>query len=103
MHGGRHVLSHRGVLTTEEWRDGYKQQAMERALRTRRKGTGGAGTATRVAHPALTFRISVFSPLLSVDNAVCGSAGLVPNAADGIIRKQSICCANLYHTVWIIS
>ncbi|NDO53589.1 hypothetical protein FMN12_06760 [Bacteroides acidifaciens] len=35
MHGGRHVLSHRGVLTTEEWRDGYKQQAMERALRTR--------------------------------------------------------------------
>jgi len=22
MHGGRHILSHRGVHTTEEWRDG---------------------------------------------------------------------------------
>lgn len=22
MHGGRHILSHRGVLITEEWRDG---------------------------------------------------------------------------------
>lgn len=32
MHGGRHILSPSGVLTTEEGRDGKKKQAMERAL-----------------------------------------------------------------------
>lgn len=31
----------------------------------------------------------MFSLLLSVDNAVCGSAGLVPNAADGIAPGNS--------------
>ena len=30
---GRHILSHRGVQTTEEWRDGKKKRAMERTLR----------------------------------------------------------------------
>ena len=34
-------------------------------------------------HPALAFRHSVFSRLFIPVKAVCGSAGLAPNAADG--------------------
>lgn len=35
-------------------------------------------------HPALAFRHSVFSRLFIPVKAVCGSAGLAPNAADGL-------------------
>lgn len=34
-------------------------------------------------HPALAFRHSVFSRLFIPVKAVCGSAGVAPNAADG--------------------
>ena len=62
---------------------------MEPALRTRSEGNRRTGAATLVAQPAQAIRHSVFSPLLYVDNAVCGSAGLASNAADGIARKSS--------------
>jgi len=68
---------------------------VERALRTRSEGIDGAGTATPVAQPAQAIRHSVFSPLLFVDNAVCGSAGPVPNAADGI-DPETVFMVNYY-------
>jgi len=60
---------------------------VERALRTRSEGIDGAGTATLVAQPAQAILHLVFSRLLYVDNAVCGSAGLAPNTADGIVPE----------------
>lgn len=62
---------------------------MEPALRTRSEGIDGAGTATPVAQPAQATRHSVFSQLLYVDNAVSGSAGPAPNAADGIVPETA--------------
>ena len=43
-----------------------------------------AGTAKPAEQPAQAIRHSVFSRLFNSGNAVSGSAGLAPNAADGI-------------------
>ena len=71
MHGGRHVLSHRGVLTTEEWRDGYNETG---------NGAGVKNTELQISKsrigeaPAPAFSNSVFSPLSFSGNAVGGRA-----------------------------
>ena len=55
--GRRHItVSARGLLTNREWRNGFQLRKME----------------------------AVFSRLFNSANAVSGSAGLVPNAVEGI-------------------
>ncbi len=65
-----------------EWRNGSNNERWRR-----RKNTEWlidfAGTAKQ---PAQAISHSVFSRLFNSDNAVSGSAGLDPNAADGIAQ-----------------
>ena len=51
-----------------------------------------AGIAKPAEQPAQAIRHSVFRRLLNSGNAVSGSAGLAPNAADGI-AQYSVCLA----------
>lgn len=84
MHGGRHIHSPSGVLTTKEWRDGKKKRAMERALRTRSCRQARAGFAK------LRLRRSATRCLARSQHPAMRSAVEQPpaNAADGIIAQR---------------
>ncbi|MCM1141793.1 MAG: hypothetical protein NC453_24750 [Muribaculum sp.] len=85
--------------STEEWRDGLIKIKWSGQQEHGVAETAKVGYAMSPARPTPAVSHSVFRTLSSLDNAVSGSAGLAPNAADGIVlplkglAKRLICLA----------